>query len=243
MVATMDSVLRKVLAQANAEQNQSYPPHVFDEHFNIATKFLLGEIAKLFPTNKTVKELASPFMVTKDIRLEGGVMAIPTEPPYRHTLGISIFINPQQNQACEKMEVDLDEAQATSARLQKRSLRQKVKEVEQFEYDYLSDHSYKKPSLKKPIACLFTAAGMNILPYDVPMVEFCYLRQPKEYKYGYTVNPDDTYYYDPAKGVESEWNDSATEYLFKAVSVLYAAYMRDPEQREWAQVLKQTGLF
>lgn len=243
MIVTMDSILRKVLSQANAEQNQSYPPHIYDEHFNIATKFLLGEIAKLFPTNNAVKELAKPFMVTKDINVVKGVIPLPTDPEHRHTLGLSIFVTPDFKTACKREGADIDENDAEDMQLDRRSVRQKVTEVEQFQYDRLSKHSYKKPTLEKPIACLYHADGLSILPHDVPMVQMSYLRQPKEYRYGYTMNPDDTYRYDPAKGVESEWNDTATEYLFKAINILYSSYVRDPEQREWAQVLKQTGLF
>lgn len=235
----MNSTLQKVLSQANADQNQHYPPHVFSEHFNIVTKFLLGEISKLWPTNNTIKILAKPYLKTRVIPVVDGMIELPKD--FWRLLNVSIFLDEDKGKACEAPDITPEEV--ISARLKKRSNSRKVEEVDQDMWDYLIDHSYKFPTLEKPKICLFESTGYRIEPYDVPSVQMSYLREPKEYKYGYIMNPDDTYQYDPTKGEESEWEEQASEYLFKGTNVLYSAYVRDVEQREWAQLLNQKGLF
>lgn len=236
---TLDASLKQVLSQANADQNQHYPPHVFDIHFNLVTKFLLGEIIKLWPTNNTIKMLAKPFLKTKVIPVKDGLIEFPEE--FWNFLNASIYLN-GDNEACEAIEITPEEA--INARLKKRENSRLANEVDQKMWEYLIDHSYKFPTLEKPIICMFEAEGYRIYPYNVPSVQFTWLREPKEYKYGYTMNPDDTYQYDVKNGgVESEWEDSASEYIFKGMNVLYSAYVRDVEQSQWAQLLNQNGIF
>jgi len=243
----MDSLLRKVLSQAHVEQNQHYPPHIYDEHFNLATKWLVDECAKIFPSRQSVLEVIKSFMEYKDVRVQNGIIPLPEN--HRHTIGISIFVAPDYSCACDRPEdFDNDPLQPTElevkrARLKNRSISKNVTLVQQSEWDDLTSHPYKKPTLKKPIACIFADEGIRIFPEDVPVVELRYIRQPKDCKYGYAMNPDDTYSWNPATTAESEWGDTATTYLFKAVNTLYAMYVRDQEQRDAALELKKIGLF
>jgi len=239
MIETLDSTMRQVLSQANADQNQHYPPHVFDTHYNIVTKYLLGEIIKSWPTNSTIKMLAKPFLMTRVVPVVNGLIEFPEN--FWNFLNASIYLNDDSTKACDAIEITPE--QAIDARLQNRSNTRTVHEVDQKTWDYRIDHSYKKPKLSKPIICMFESEGYRISPHDVPSVQLTWLREPKEYKYGYKMNPDDTYQYDVSKGVESEWDHTAAEYLFKGMNVLYSAYVRDVEQREWAQLLNQKGLF
>jgi hypothetical protein len=239
MKETLDSSLKKVLSQANADQNQHYPPHVFDVHFNLVTKALLGEIIKSWPTNNTIKMLAKPFLRTKVIPVKDGLIEFPKE--FWNFLNASIYLNDDKTEACQAPDITPEEA--INQRLKNRSNSRVANEVDQKMWEYLIDHSYKQPTLEKPIICMFEAEGYRIEPYNVPSVQFTWLVEPKEYKYGYIMNPDDTYQYDPTQGVESEWDITAAEYLFKGMNILYSAYVRDVEQREWAQLLNKQGLF
>jgi hypothetical protein len=246
-IVTMDSILRKVLSQANADQNQSYPPRIYEEHFNIVSKFLIGDVAKSYPGNDAIVKLGMPFTKVKDIPVINGTFELPKD--HWKTLGITIFVSDDFSEACDYKE-ELTDQNVLDQKLKKRSKPQPVDEVDQYEFKRLINHSYKAPTLEKPIAALFGTSANEAKPVynigpnsGIPMVQLSYLVEPKEYVYGYTMNPDDTYQYDASKGVESEWNENATEYLFKGVNILYSAYVRDNEQREWAQILKQTGLY
>ena len=118
-----------------------------------------------------------------------------------------------------------------------------VRVVDIDEWDHLTTHSYKFPTLKKPIGCIFEDAGMKICPYDVPNVELRYIRQPVTYKYGYVMNPDDTYSWDPTTTTESQWTENAFKYLVSGITTLFSMYVRDGELRDGMTQLKQLGMF
>ncbi len=254
MILTQDAVIRKVLSQANAEQNQHYPPHIADEHFNLVTECLIDESAKSFPGNQAVIEIIKPFLKVKDVKVKNGVIALQED--HRHLFGIFIFINPDIKCACDR-KGKFDEAvfagdplapkpeDVERARLKKRSVSKKVTIVTQDRWDYLTNHQYKKPTLEKPIACMFEGEGVRVFPFDVPMVELTYVRDPKVYRYGYEPNSDDTYSYNPKdpKAVESEWTTNASMYLFKGMNTLYSNWVDNPDKRIGSTELKQLGLF
>lgn len=246
MILTMDSVLRKVLAQANADQNQHYPPHIFTEHFNLATSWLIDSIMKVFPGEQHIVDLISPFMEVSDIIVRNGKIAFPKG--YRHYTGMGIFITEDAKKACgcDEAKSDSDSLSTTDELEEKRSKRiclsQDVTLVDIDEWNDLTTHPYKPPTLKKPIACIFQGDGIKICPVP-PSVELRFIRQPKVYQYGYKMMPDDSYQVDQDPDLESEWNDNAASYLFRAVNTLYSGYVRDPEQRDLARQLQQIGLF
>jgi len=254
MILTQDAMIRKVLSLANAEQNQHYPPHIADEHFNLATEWLVDECAKNYPGNQAVIEIIKPYLKTKDIRVKNGVIALQED--HRHLFGISIFINPDINCACDR-KGKFDETvfigdplapkqeDVERARLRKRSVSKKVTIVTQDKWDHLTNHKYKMPTLDEPIACMFEGVGVRVFPFDVPMVEMTYVRDPKIYRYGYEQNTDDTYSYNPedTKAVESEWTTNASTYLFKGMNTLYSNWVDNPDKRNGATELKQLGLF
>jgi hypothetical protein len=250
MILTLDSVLRKVMAQANAEQNQHYPPAIFTEHFNLATSWLIDEIMKVFPGEQHVVDLVSPFMETADVIVKNGKIPFPKN--YRHYTGMAIFTTPDYKSACgcdEAKENQTDVFSTISDAdiiLEKKAKRiciaQDVKLVDIDSWNNLTLHPYKQPTLQKPIACIFQGDGIKICPQP-PSVEMRYIRQPKIYNYGYTMLPDDSYQVDPKTTIESEWNDNAASYLFRAINTLYSGYVRDPEQRDLALQLTKIGLF
>lgn len=258
MILTLDSILRKVLAQANAEQNQNYPPGIFTEHFNLATSWLIDEIMKVFPGEQHIVDLVSPFMNVQDVIVKNGKIPFPKD--YRHYTGMAIFATDDFKDACgcdEAKErevntenvIDVDYGNTSPEQIIeiKRAKRicvsQDVKLVDIDEWNLLTTHPYKFPTYKKPIACIFQGDGIKICPYNIPSVEIRYIRQPLIYKYGYQMLPDDSYQVDPATTTESEWHDNAASYLFRAINTLYSGYVRDPEQRDLALQLTKIGLF
>lgn len=249
MVLTLDSVLRKVLAQANAAQNQHYPPGIFTEHFNLATSWLIDEIMKVFPGEQHIVDLVNPFMDNCDVVVKNGKIPFPKK--YRHYTGMAIFTTPDFKSAisCEEAKNEItedtnltDEEVVARKKAKRTCITQDVKLVDIDSWNSLINHPYKQPTLQKPIACIFQGDGIKIWPL-VPSVELRFIRQPKVYNYGYTPMPDESYQVNPNTTIESEWNDNAASYLFRAINTLYSGYVRDPEQSELALQLTRIGLF
>lgn len=247
MILTMDSVLRKVLAQANADQNQHYPARVYTEHFNLATSWLIDSIMKVFPGEQHIVDLVNPFMQVQDVIVKNGKIAFPTD--YRHYTGMGVFKTQDGKSpcGCDEAKSESNSGSTTAGLDEKRAKRicisQDVTLVDIDEWNDLTTHPYKKPTLDEPIACIFQGDGIKICPFDIPSVELRYIRQPNVYKYGYKMMPDDSYQVDSSTTIESEWNDNAASYLFRAINTLYSGYARDPEQRDLARQLQQIGLF
>lgn len=256
MVATLDKILKMVLASGNKEQNQHYPPHIFQEHFNLSTSWLVDEIAKLFPTTQSIIDIIRPFLETKDVIVKNGKIEFPEN--YRHLLGVGMFATDDFKNPCgcdeakggngDCSEFKNDPLAPSPLQIQEQAAKRKcisrtVRLVDIDEWDELTTHPYKHPTYKEPIACIFRGDGIKICPYDVPSVEVRYIRQPKQYAYNYTTLPDDTYVFNSSNSVESEWLDNATSYLYKAVSTLYAMYVRDSEMRDYNVELRKIGIF
>lgn len=244
---TLDITLRQILATGNAEQNQYYTPSVFETHYNLVTNFAITEGAKVFGQNQVVKDLLQPFLRSVLLPVKHGRIEIPKE--YRHFTGASIFVTPDFKQCLRVPELapgqvptkeQLEEAQE---RAKSTAWELDMKEVDEF--NELTLHSYKKPTLDYAIGCIFEPGLIKVSPFDIPFVELHYLKKPKRYKYGYKVNLDDTYSYDPNMpgAVETEWESNAEEFLFKGVQSLYAIYVRDGELQNGIEILKEKGLF
>ncbi len=86
---TLDRTYRQVLATGNAEQNQTYPPSIYETDYNLVTSFILTEAVKLFGENQSIKDLLRPFLEIKLIAVEFGKAKLPDN--YRHYTGISVF--------------------------------------------------------------------------------------------------------------------------------------------------------
>lgn len=245
--ASLDNVLQTVLSQGNKEQNASYPPRIYELHFRLVTNFILDEVARIFPTNQTVIDVARPFLVTKEVMVKDGVIEFPVN--YRNLLGAGIFVSEDFEEDCGCKETYIDDPLKDSdAMIDKKKKRSKCisHDVTMLDIDEFGDRTrskYKKGTLADPIGCIYEGGGIKVCPYDVSHVEIRYLRKPKEYRYGYKENPDHTYYFDLATSEESEWDDTALQYLVKGVNALYAIYTRDGEFQNWNEVIKKVGLF
>jgi hypothetical protein len=250
-VLSMDRSLQAVLSTANAEQNQHYPIHVFDTHYNLVSSWLMDECVKVYPENRSVVDLLKPFMAKKLVPVQFGVIELPDD--YRHFTGGGIFLedknDPKKTRFClpediKDGEVPTDD-QLKEMAARKHVVCQDLDVVDVDEYNDLTTHSFKMPTLIDPIGCDFEGSSIKVLPPDIPFVELRYIRMPKTYRYGYSMNPDESYSYDPdMKGaVESEWRDNAHAYIYKGLYTLYSIFARDGELRDGGQELKKIGLF
>jgi len=244
---TSDRTLRQVLSQGNAEQNQHYPMHVFDSHYNIVTSFIIDEGVKVFGTNNYIRNLLRPYYAVKRIPVIYGQAELPQD--YRHYTSVGIYVE-ENLTGCVKIDGLQEGEVPNDDQLKEFRAKQQVKYknlemVEVDEYDDLSDHSYKAPTFEDPIGCIFESNSIKVAPYGVPFIELRYLRQPKSYRYGYSVNLDDSYSWDPKMegAVETEWGTNADALLFKGVSTLYSIYVRDGELRDGNAELKKLGMF
>lgn len=244
---TLDRTYRQILAQGNAEQNQHYPPNVFDSDYNLVTSFILTEAVKLFGESQYIKDLLRPYLKIVLIPVQFGKAVIPKD--YRHYTGISIFGN-RDKTACMaipglKPGQTPTEAQLKNAQEKSKSISWDLELVEVDRYSQLTSHSYKFPTLKKAIGCIEESTFIKVAPYEIPFLELHYIRQPKIYRYGYAPNPDDTFTYDPNMpgAVETEWGTNADDLLYKGVQTLYSMRQRDNELRDGMTLLKKEGLF
>lgn len=251
--ASLNSVLRKVLSAGNKEANQMYPPHIYEEHYNITTNFIIDECVRLYPTEQSVVDIIRPFLKVKFAPLKNGVLEFPED--YRNLLGAAINVNDSTMKPCDCEEkiYPNDPLALTKAQLDQKKAEVGCRGLDIVilditEFNHRSRHPYKKPSTDKfskrpPIGGIYEGRGIKICPYDISHAEMYYVRKPKEYQFGYTLNPDDTYVFNPLTSTESEWEDTALQYLIKGISSLYAIYTRDGEMRDWTLELKKIGLF
>lgn len=247
-ILPMDRSYRAVLSQANAEQNQHYPVSVFNAHYNLVSSWLMDELVKVYPENRSVVDLLRPFFSKCLVSVKFGVIELPGD--YRHFTGGAVYLE-AKNKIPTCCEIGLGEDGVPSAdelkqmQVDKKAVAQDLEVVDVDEYNDLTTHSFKEPTLIDPIGCDFEGENIKVLPNDIPFVELRYIRIPKTYVYGYSMNPDESYTYDPTMpgAVESEWGSNAEAYLFKGLYTLYSIFARDGELRDGGQELKKIGLF
>lgn len=248
-VVTLDSLLKKVLSGANKEQNGMYPPHVFTQHMQIVTQFIVTEAVKLYPGNSSIKNIIRPFVVTSRLPVINGEVKF--EDNYRDMLGIKSRVTPDYKNDCgckEEETFDDDPLAETPDQLRRKQAAAKcishdVEILEIEEYSGRTTHKYKKPTLRNPIACVFKGDKIQVCPVDISFVDVTYVRNPKEYVYGYKEQPDYTYVFDKNTSTESEWYQPALPYLLKGLNTLFAGYVKDPEMQNWNELIKKGGLF
>lgn len=234
----------------NKEQNQYYPPKVFSSHFNIATSFILGELARVFPSNQSVIEIINPFYKRKVSAVENGIAVLDAD--YSHLLSIGIGVNDSSVCGCTPAMVkvlisaslDSETPEAAEKTSNPHCKYRKVSIVSDSEFDRLSASTYKSPSVTNAIAKNISNKQIQILPKSVSHAEFRYIKQPKQYQVGYKVMPDDTWQIDPnnPNHVESEWNIEARHLLVPAIAHLYSMYVQDQELMIANNELKKLNL-
>jgi hypothetical protein len=250
-ILPMERSLRAVLSTANAEQNQHYPINVFDTHYNLVSSWLMDEAVKVYPENRSVIDLLRPFFTKALVPVEYGVIDLPDD--YRHLTGGGVYLhrpNDRQGASFCKVEGCAPGTAPTAAQLKEITARKQVvcqdlEVVDVDEYNDLTTHSFKMPTIYDPIATDFEGCNIKVSPPDIPFIELRYIRRPKLYRFGYSMNPDESYSADPLMpgAQESEWGSNAEAYIYKGLYTLYSIFARDGMLRDGGEELKKIGLF
>lgn len=245
-----NNVFLMTLAQGNREQNQHYPPHIFEAHYKLASDWLKDEVVKLYPTSQVIVDILRPYLAIELVPVVSGRVQLPAL--YRNFLGAGFYAQEEDDKYVpvplpEKSfknpkKPTIDELDAVTATLQVVSRKISLKTIG--EWNYITDHPYKKPStFKKAAGCIFDPVNLKVLPLKIPYAEIRYVKIFPEFHYGYTMLPDDTFVFDPTTTIEEPWGETAIPYLFKAVNKLYANYTRDTEYIASSTDLRDNSLF
>lgn len=198
----------------------------------------------MYPSNNEIIDIISPFVAVQRLAITDGLIKLPDS--YRNILGSpSIVVKNAKSGECGS---DIDVPITTPdqfkiANLKGGCTRRPIRIVPQSEFDYLSTSDYKKPTYWNPIGYYVSNKSIKVCPFDLTKVDIMFVIQEPSFVFGYIVQPDDTYIFDPVTSIESIWTSAAFEPILKGVTALYAAYSRDASMTEWSKVLNQTGLF
>lgn len=261
MILTLDTAYSDVGGIANKDQNQHYPPHIKDQHFNYITNALIDELVKLYPTNNSVISILKPFIEQVELKVKNGQVEFPSN--YRNFLSMGVYVRDKSpNEISEhsitpctntgykfcELESDDDPQAPTKKDMQLLALARTcrsnpVNQKTINEWDIATGHEYKKPTIEDPICCIFSGSRISICPYNVEQVVLRYVRTPKVYKFGYITLPDDTIQFDSTTTIESEWETTARQYINKGMNTLYSIFARDTEMRDGNNEMKKLNFF
>lgn len=233
---SLNYVLQSVLAIGNKEPNMQYPPSVFSSHFNIVTSFLIDKAIAAYPKSMDVLR---PFIVSEKKNTEKGYVLLPTE--YRNMLGAPSISSLKDGSGECNEPISKNSFEAAQQKSGCNTVA--VEMLPQNEWDERTQSTYAAPDYANPIGCFFGADKFKVCPYDIGKVEVRFVKKEKLYVYGYTMQPDDTYTFNPDTSVESEWGNAASEFLVKGCYALYGAYLRDESSMQYSSLLNQIGLF
>lgn len=233
----LDNLLKSVLSVGNAEQNFAYPPSVFSNHVNIVTSFILDNLTFLYPK---YADALLPFIGKEMIAVTDGYVKLPPN-DYRNLIGASIQV--KNGKDCNDPVIIDTASEFKTAKLKAGCKSVPVVMVSKAEWDYRTTSTYAFPTYENPIGIFDSEKRIKVCPYDIARVELMYVKKEKIYQYGYIRQPDDTYIYDDATSVESEWEEPAFELLFKGIFALYSAWSRDNSIMEYSMILNKAGLF
>ncbi len=177
-----------------------------------------------------------PFMKVKPTPVSNGFVDLPDD--YRNQLSFSIKIKPEGSD-CEG--IPLTENTFKTANLKAGCQSRPIDIMNQKEWDYRTTSSYAFPTYINPIGCFF-GNQLKVCPYDIATVDVRYVKQEKEYIFGYIEQPDGTYIYNAATSEESEFTSAAFEPMFAAMTALYSVFVRDGVVLNWSQYLHEKGI-
>lgn len=240
-------MLTAILSAANQDQNMAYPPWIYSAHYNIATSFVISLCVERYPDNEELIDIIQPFVNTKFITVEKG--HIPLDADYRDLLGTpSISVAVKED--CECSEPITSSQQFQVAIMKGRCRKRPIVILPRSEFDYRTTSLYNFPTHTNPVGYFSSVIkddgssvnSIKVCPYDLTRAEIMYVIQEPVFKFGYTMQPDDTYLFDPSTSTESTWTSAAFEALFKAMISLYGAYTRDPTISNWSQILNKENI-
>lgn len=233
-------MLTSVLGVANVEQSSVLPPSIFSSQYNTVTSLLISKLVSLYPTDQTVLDILSPFVERKVIQVKNGLVAL--QDNYRNLLGSPMISS--AGDGCKECDETKKVSESGFEQLVLKSGCKKVELVivPQSEFGYRTMSTYDVPNFENPIGYMSGKNEIKVCPYDIKSVEVMFVRKENIYVYGYDVQPDDTYTYNPSTSIESEFLSNAFTPIFSALVSLYGAYSRDNTMTGWAQLLNQQGI-
>lgn len=238
----LQNMLTAILSVANAEQDLSYPPFIYESQINTATSLLLSKCVREFLISQTIQDIINPFQKSTKLPIENGVANLP--PDYRDMLGNpGTNVRPDGKDCSDPLPVETQE-QFKVANLRGGCRTVPIYPVSISEWDELTTSTYAFPTLDNAICCYFESGKLKVCPYDVSKVELRYARKEKMCLATYIMQPDDTFILDPSNPnfQDTEWTDAAFAELFKMMFSLYSAYSRDNDLRDWTQILNKEGI-
>lgn len=236
---TLQNILQDVLAVGNNEANSSYPPSIYSAHFATVTSFLITRMVELYPSNPTIVDVINPFIKISVQPVKDGYIELPED--YRNILGNpTINVNPDGKDCEQGNYQPINEANFNKKVLQAGCRKIDIVIVPKSEFADRTTSTYAFPTYNDPIGYFAAPNKIKVCPYDLAKVELTYVRKELIPNASYIIQPDDTYLLNPSSPdyVESEWENSAYSMVFKGVLALYSAYMRDPELKDWSQIIK-----
>lgn len=243
--SSLENLVKAVLAVGNQDQNLFYPPHIIDQHINITTSLLIDRLSKTYPVNV---DMLQPFIKSFKTPVKKGYVELQDD--YRNLLGAPSINVRDDGSDCSDNPVIIDtEREFELEKLKSGCKSRPIDIVDKAQWDYRTTSNYDYPTYKNPIGMFVgvvqgmgTKKQMKVCPYDLKFVEVTYVRSEKKYRYGYTLNPDDTFIFDPLTSEDTEWGDAAFSKLFSAMLALYSAYSRDNMLSDWGQILINQGI-
>jgi len=238
--SSLDNVLKAVLSVANEEFNQFYSPYIYTQHRNTIESLLLSELVKNFPANPTIIDQLAPFIKVQVLGVTNGYVQLPDD--YRNILGSPvIFANPNSNGECTPQE-PLTIHNFQTGILKSGCRLNALVIVPQSEFADRTSSTYDIPTYENPIGYFVDSKRIKVCPFDVTKVGVMYARKEKVLNYGYILQPDDTYLYDPSTTVDTDFDSNAFQPIFNACMALYSAYAKDAQLQNWAEILKKDGI-
>lgn len=238
---SLDNMLNAILAVANVEKNQSYSPFIYQSQYNTVTSLLLSKLADIYPSDSGVLDMLDPFVERKVIRPVGGYITLPDN--FRNILGTpQIGVANDGCKECEEQEVEVSKKQFETMVLKSGCKKVPLLMVDQSEFAFRATSTYKAPTYEKPIGYRSGKQQIKVCPYDINAVEVMYVKKESLAVYGYTMQPDDTFVFNPTTSTEAGWTSAAFQPMFNALISLYTAYSRDNNLRDWAMYINQNKL-
>jgi len=237
---SLDNMLNAILSIANVEKNASYPPHIYQDQYNTVTSLLLSKLANIYPTDSSVLDMLDPYVERMVKMPEKGYVNLPDN--FRNILGSpQIGVAGDGCKECEQ-ETPIGQKEFQTLILKSGCKKVPVVMVDQSEFAYRASSTYKAPTYEKPIGYRSGKQQIKVCPYDISAVEVMYVKKESLAVYGYTMQPDDTFVFNPATSTEALWTSAAFEPFFKAMLFLYNAYSRDNNLRDWTLLLNKEGI-
>lgn len=234
-------MLQAVLSTAQTEANQTYPPGIFSDQYNVVTSLLISALVKTYPGGL---DMLKPFIKIYKHAPQDGFFYLPDD--YRNLLGASISARGSKGESFECSDKDpviIDtEQEAKLSALKAGCKSRPIDFFSEKEWDYKTTSGYDAPTYWNPIGCFFGGDKFKVCPYDIGSIELRYVRQEEIGVLGYIMQPDDTYIVDPLTTVEVGWTSAAFDKIYTAMTALYAAYTRDPSLSDWAMILHEKGI-